>query len=535
MVEHRDVLDDGLGSQLSPPGAPPRRPAPRARPGRREPVSAWPYSEARRGSREGASGRPGGPARAAPRLPPLLRSAVSSPSDRARDADAAALAGPRVGAASPWRTAAVVGAGVLVQAALLAESLADPRPLLGDELHYWSVGLAIAGGSPPPPDFVWPPLYSWLLSLSARVFGPALLPVQLLQSALFVAAALLLRSLLLRAPLPARAADAGMLLLLVDLEAAAFCQYFWPEVVFLFLVLAGAWGLLAPQRPGRGVLFLSGAAFGAALLTKALLSVFVPLLVVAAALRCRDDPAGRRLVRAAAFAAGLALLPLPVACWNGLRHGSFTVSSSGLFNLWVGLNDPPSTRDYNSVPSAEMSDYLASGTRPAERNAALLPRIRALVASRGLLPTLAAQLEKQYFRLFNRSSYFTDRLPGGTLAPPGARASRRTGLLRTAAHGTYAVVLSLGAAGLALGLRRELLRAWALPYLWVALQLGLFLFLHVKTRYRIGLLPALVAFAALAVTRIPKELAGGRPGGRLVAGLALAAGALFLAFHDLDP
>lgn len=429
----------------------------------------------------------------------------------------------------------MVGVGILVQAALLAESLANPRPILGDEVRYWDRALAIAGGSPPTPDFVWPPLYSWLLSLSAFLFGPARLPVQLLQSALFVAAGLLLRSLLLRAPLPALSADAGLLLLLLDLEAAAFCQYFWPEIAFLFLVLLGAWGLLAPERERRGVLFLSGVAFGAALLTKSLLSVFVPVLVAAVALRAPGEPVRRRLRAAAAFAAGLALLPVPVAAWNGVHHGEFVVSSSGLFNLWVGLNDPPSTRDYNSVPSAEMDDYLASGSRPAERNAALVPRIRALVASRGLFPTLAGQLKKQYFRLFNRSSYFTDRLPGGPLAPRSAEATRGARLMRVAAYATYAAVLVLGAVGLALGTRRELLRSWALPYLWVGLQLGLFLLLHVKTRYRIGLLPALLAFAALAVARIPGEVAGGRPSGRLVAGLALAGGALFLAFHDLAP
>lgn len=450
----------------------------------------------------------------------------------------ATRAGPRTATdAAPvrWQTLAVLAAGLLLQAALLAANVRNPPPLLGDEVAYWNVGIATAAGSPPPPTFVWPPLYSWLVGLSAFLFGPARLPVQLLQSVLFVGAGLLLRSLLLRAPLPPRAADLGLLLFLLDLEAAAFCQFFWPEVPFVFLVLLGAWLLLRPGTPGGGLTFLAGVAFGAALLTKALLSIFVPVLLAAAALGERDVPPRRRLSQAALFAAGLALLPLPVAAWNGVRHGAFTVSSSGVFNLWVGLNDPASTRDYNSVPAAEMPDYLASGRVPAERNALLLPRIRSLVSGQGLLATLEAQLHKQYFRLFNRSSYFTDRLPGGPLAPPHAPSSRGTRLLLLAAYGTYAGVLVLAALGLALGLRRELLRAWALPYVLVAGQLGLFLFVHVKTRYRMGILPAMVAFGALAVARLPGELRGARPGWRVLAGLALAALALFLAFHDLTP
>ena len=81
--------------------------------------------------------------------------------------------------------------------------------------------------------------------------------------------------------------------------------------------------------------------------------------------------------------------------------------------------------------------------------------------------------------------------------------------------------------GVFCGRWRERGRALALPAAFLAFNLGLFLFLHVKTRYRVAFWPALLVFAALGLDRL---LDGEARRGGLAAGALLAAGLLALAF-----
>jgi 4-amino-4-deoxy-L-arabinose transferase-like glycosyltransferase len=395
------------------------------------------------------------------------------------------------------------------------------RPLLGDENHYWSAARQIAAGATPRPDFVWPPLYSWLIAGSIRLFGDTRIPLELLQSGLFLASALFLHSLLLRLPVPTRAADAACFLFVLDLEVAAFTQFFWPEILFLFLFLLGTW-LVLDKRARLGSAAGGGIAFGAALLTKSLIGPFLAVVALAATVN------GRRVFRGAAFALAVAAVVVPVAATNRVLHGSFSIAPSGPFNLWVGLNDPDSTTDYDSRPAAEMSIYLASADGPEGRNRVAWQKARELVRHDGVLAVVVRQVRKQYFRLLHADSYFTDQLAGGRFADPAVPAGAGEKAARLAAHGVYAAILVAASLGVFLVSLRELRGSMALPSLYLAFNLGLFLFLHVKTRYRIGFLPALIAFAALGIARAPDAASHDR--WRLVGGIALAALALVLAF-----
>jgi hypothetical protein len=338
--------------------------------------------------------------------------------------------------------------------------------------------------------------------------------VELAQGLLLLGAGLALRALVRRAGGSALAGDVALALLLLDPQIAAFAHYLWPEVLHLALGL-GATLLLTGATAWPG-LALAGAGFGLALLAKSLLGPFLPALLAVAFVRARWKGA-------LALLAGVTAVTAPVVASNGLRHGHWGIANSGPFNLWVGLTDLPGRGEIDSVVVPHGQAWLGWSHDPDERNALLLSAVREKLRTEGPLSLLAGQVPKQYVRLFDRESFFTDQLPGGRWHPAQAPTPlSRT--LRIWALGAYAIGLTLAGLGLGVAPWRERARALALPATFLAYNLGLFLFLHVKTRYRVALWPCLLLFAALGVDRLLRGEARGRGLviGTLLAGLLLA-------------
>ena len=363
------------------------------------------------------------------------------------------------------------------------------------------------------------------------------LAAQLAQIALLVASTLLLRGIG-RALLPGaeiaggiHAADVAAALLLLDPQVACFGAFLWPELPHLALFLF-AWWVLVTRAERWPWLVIAGVALGLALLTKSLLLAFVPVLL--APLLFTAGPWTRRLLRPAVVVGAMALTLLPTLLHNRSRYGVFGVADSSAFNAWVGLNDRSRRNFVGEIVGDELGVYLKSAPDPARRAAIARGKIRALIDERGVLPVLRAQLSRQYFRLFDRDSFLADQLPGGAIAehPDGygyaTPPSWLAALLRGwgwAIYGTVLVGAALGVATVPSGDRRWL----AVALLFVAYNLALFLVLHVKTRYRVQLMPVLDLFAAATaawlVTRQPR-----RPAAAWIAGGALAAILLVLAF-----
>ncbi len=419
------------------------------------------------------------------------------------------------------RTRAILLAGVVAQAVLLCMAhLPQARVLRGDERMYWHLALGISHAEWPAPNFIWPPLHSYLMGASLALFGVHRLPFELLQSGLFIVSGLFLRRLILMAGFGALAADGALALFLLDPQLASFAQYFWPEVPHLFLIL-GALVLLFSGQRGR--MFWSGVCIGLALLEKSIFMPFVPAFLAAAAFVSPELGWVARLGRALVLAAGVLLVIGPVVLVNGTRYGVWSVANSGPLNLWVGLNDPASRTDYDSVDAPAVREYRSL---PVEsRNPIMWSRISDKIHQEGAATILVHQLRKQYARLFDRNSFFTDQLAGGrwepTLAPDA-----RTQLGRLWAYLLYAVTLVLAAFGLfRFRAARDQWRL-AIPLAVIGYHLVTFLFLHCKTRYRVPLLPALIVLAALALDDPPRL--DQRP--RLIGGGLLALGLLPLAF-----
>ena len=277
-----------------------------------------------------------------------------------------------------------------------------------------------------------------------------------------------------------------------------------------------------------------------------------------------DGPPWRRLLRPAVVAGAMALTLLPVQLHNRERYGIATVADSSAFNAWVGLNDRSRRNFVDEIVGDELGVYLRSAADPAMRAAIARAKVRRLVEERGGSTVLRAQLARQYFRLFDRDSFLTDQLPGGPIAnhgdieggdgygyvaPPAWLAAVLRGwgwtiygaVLVAAALAVATLRASPAAAADAAGATTPAQRrAWLLvAALFVVYNLALLLVLHVKTRYRVQMMPVLDLWAGATLVWTWSRLrrpAGGEilhrpspPARAWVFGGALAALLLFLA------
>jgi hypothetical protein len=426
--------------------------------------------------------------------------------------------------------AVVLAAAALHLLLFHLERAPAPRRLWGDEIMYAELAERAARGEPAEVELLWPPLYPRLLAWAARLgplssgppgaaaldVGRARAAVEAAQLALLVSAVLALRALARRVTGSTGVADLAAALALLDPQLASFAHFLWPETLHLALLL-GALALLATRSRRRWALITAGLLLGLALLTKSLLQPFLPVLLLplVAAHGWR-----RGLGRAALVLAVAAAVIAPTVVANGRCAGTWVVADSARFNLWVGLNDRAPRNFQDEIVGDEFDRWRASAPNFAEREAILARRLDAFVAERGWVRILRDQLGRQYYRLFGAPSFLTDQLPGGAIAALGygyaAPAAWAARVLRAWSDAHYALLLVAAAFGGVLVLRlraaplsgeaereRRSARTWiAVGAAFVAYSLVVLLFLHVKTRYRVPLLPLFDVAAALALARV---------------------------------
>jgi len=417
------------------------------------------------------------------------------------------------------------------------------KTLIGDELGYHDTALAILAGGTWMPSSIWPPLQPLMLAALYGTFGAHVLVAQIAQTLLLVGCAALLRGLWRDLGGSVAAANWATALFLLAPEIAAYAQWLWPEIPHLFLLLA-ALRLLARARLAfagddmRGAsLFtpaaLAGVCVGLALLEKSLLSAFWPLLLLAFARRVRPRFAWRG---AAACTLALGIVTAPALLHGWRAYGTPMIADSSVYNLWVGLTDRWRSDYVGDMGGVELPAFLASGATPRERNAVYLDKVRGYVADNGVANVFAAQIERQYFRLFNAKTLLVSQLPGPACAghlsvyQTSPIVTRLLGFGNDAAH---ALILGAAAFGLA-GWRRRIGMLHVIVALFLAYQFALFALIHVKARFLLPMLPFLCGLAGDVLARV---VAPRRDDGalaftplRLCVGTALAALLLFLAF-----
>lgn len=421
------------------------------------------------------------------------------------------------------------------------------KPLIGDEQHYQDTALAILAGGAWMPGAIWPPLQPLLLAAVYALFGTHLLAAQLLQTGLFIACAALLRDLWRRLGGSVAAANAATALFLLHPGIAAYAHWLWPEIPHLFLLLTAL--CLLARAPSAGRAFTAGACIGLAILAKSLLSVFWPLFLLVFVRRARPHLAWRP---AALFVLGLALITAPALLHGWREYGKPMIADSSVYNLWVGLTDKWRSDYVLDMGGATLPAFIASGATPSQRNAVYLEKIRTLVAERGVIGVLGAQLSRQYFRLISAKTPLVSQLPGPACA--GHLSAYRsppwlTRTLTVANNFLHALLLAAAAFGIATwrgpgrcrgrntvatqtlppsamlraGLKgRASGQALSVPLtllvgLFLAYQLALFLLIHVKARFLLPLLPFLCGFAGNALVAAAAAMRGSPDRGRIAA------------------
>jgi 4-amino-4-deoxy-L-arabinose transferase-like glycosyltransferase len=371
-----------------------------------------------------------------------------------------------------------------------------PKVLWGDENIYLRSASRLLSGDPGWwPEPLWPPLYPQFIAGLTWLGGGSLVAVQVAQGLLLAVTAVLLFDLTRRLT-GSRAAGFTAAILSVGFPTlVAFSHYLWPEVFHLFLFVALLW-LLIVRWPRPVWLLVAGVVLGLALLTKSLLLFFVPVMLVAAAWGTRPRQAVGRL---AIVFLSTALTVAPMVSAQARRTGSYSVGGSSIFNLWVGLNDVGRESFEHDVVWPEYQRWVESAPLAADRNRILRTKTVALVKERGLVRVIRGQLSKQYFRLFDVGSYLTDQLPGGPARRLAGAGYPEAGpgwsrLVRAGSVICYLLLLVAAPLGLIVGSCRG--DRWVRTLLiFLAYNLALLLFLHVKTRYRIQMLP--VAFVGV--------------------------------------
>lgn len=403
----------------------------------------------------------------------------------------------------------------------------EAKQLAGDEHHYHHTALAILGGGDWfDANLIWPPLQALLLAGVYALFGPSILPVQILQLLMLSACGLLLADSWRRLGGSRCAAMWAAGLLCVNPLTIGFATFLWPEILHLTLSLLLVWCLVRSREPGPGSPAWAagaGAVLGLCLLSKSLLTGFWPLLLLPLWQRGR---LGASSIRTLAFLLAALLVTAPALHRGMQATGKPQIADSSWFNLWVGLGDRWRSDFVFDETGERMHAYLTHSPDPRARNAFAREQAEAIARRRGWVGTFTGQLGKQYFRLFSAQHFVVSQLHGRPCDGYTSRYSSDSPVVNRSAawlmQAWHVALLALAAFGLSAW------RQWRRPWVWLAVafvgyQMALFLGLHVKSRFLLPMWPLICVFAAHWLAMPRRERRPGLVGWLLAAVLAFLA------------
>ncbi|MBZ0293098.1 MAG: glycosyltransferase family 39 protein [Anaerolineae bacterium] len=382
----------------------------------------------------------------------------------------------------------------------------EAKRLFGDEVYYYQSAVQLARGEEVAYNLLWPPLQIEWMGQLFRITGESILAAQIVQIILWLLTGLLVYSIAKHIKAVAPAAIYVLAIMLFSPELIAFSHFLWPETLHLFLFVLSLWALIAHPNQFLFVC-LGGFAMGLALLTKSVLMPFLPVIFLAYILLCWRAIRWRVVYFAVLYAICMGLAISPVMIRNQQRYGSAIIADSSLFNIWVGLNDVERVDSLQDRAGTEFATFMASAPTHQERNAILREKITSFVQEHGVISILAHQLSIQYFRLFYHDSFFTSQLPHGARSAYPEMPLLLENAIRLYTYGFYLIVWVLMLYGLSAA------RWWPMDWrglfaLFLVYNLGLFLVLHIKTRFLIQLYPVVAIFAAVALHTLIQKMRG---------------------------
>lgn len=343
--------------------------------------------------------------------------------------------------------------------------------------------------------FAWPsfpghaPGYPFFAGGLLALFNGSLMAVRICQAVLASIACVLTARIAARTLTPGAFLPAGLLQAaygpLIYLDTALL-----PESLLVFLLV---WSLdLATSAERSGKRWLAaGVVLGAACIVRSAALVLVPAYVIV--LMIKREQRARPLRLATAFVAGILVMVGPVVVQNSRNSGSPVVEAYGGMNFYLG-NRPSGDGAARARIGGEWDqlDGEAGRTSPARdgQDAYYLGRTISEIGQRplGYLRVVATKLlwtvqaielrDTHSFEFFRQASPLLRWLPA------------------------FGLIAALTAAGVYAAPRRR--AAWLVAYL-VAFGLTM-LFLVVGLRYRMPIVPVLIAFAGAGLAAIVESV-----------------------------
>ncbi len=380
---------------------------------------------------------------------------------------------------------------------LLLYHYPHPKRLVGDEAAYYlSANLIINDPAAAATRYpFWPPLYTGFLSVLFRWLGAKEIFVQAIQIMMLLVAGLCWHEITRKLTDSSLAAKVTLAMFLCYPNFIAFSHYLWPEIAHLFLFSVALWLLISyPTRISANI--GTGFLIGLALLTKSLLLLFFPVMLVYLARNC---PAGRqRLAGPGIICLVVLLMLLPTMVKNHREYGSYMLADNLVINLWLGLTDRELVDHRNDLTGDAIDQYKLSGDSIDQRHRVYRAKMARLVSTKGVSRIAANQLGKQYFRLLGHDSFFTSQLLYGSRWAYSSSSAFIANLLRGYSYLFYGLLIIAGVLGLFM--LRFMRGSWLqLILIFLLYNLLLFLFFHAKTRYRIQFMPVLMLSSGVAI------------------------------------
>jgi hypothetical protein len=182
--------------------------------------------------------------------------------------------------------------------------------------------------------------------------------------------------------------------------------------------------------------------------------------------------------------------------------GSWMVSNSSMFNLWLGIVDDKRQNFSHDQGGPIYQQYMKLGENFEQRNEQAKQKALSLIKDKGYLSTLISQLGKQYFRLFDYQSFFSQHFQGDRQDNYLNRYSHRVDepmVMVLLAYNTffYFVIMVGLLLGMVYSFKHSLIaKQFMFFFLYV---LALFVLLHTKSRFRIPLMPLMAFYSAYLV------------------------------------
>ncbi|MFQ5718329.1 MAG: ArnT family glycosyltransferase [Acidobacteriota bacterium] len=412
-----------------------------------------------------------------------------------------------------------IAAGSFVLKAILVWAVAN-MPCTHDQCEYLTLadGLRSGQGIQLYDGFLWPPGFIAFLAACLSLFGDSLTSPRMVQVLLSTVTVGVVYALGRRLA-DSRAGLAAAALFAFYPNLVGFTHLLWPETLYIFLFSCGLLFLVRDHAPAPRQVIAAGLCIGLAALVRGIAFFFAPVAAAWLAWRFRHRPllAPLLLVATAAVVA-------PWTVRNAVQyHRLVLIDTTVGHNLYIGTNvSPPSNWDLGFNDRRRIRDGRprCDEANPADRDGCELRHGLAFIATHPWL--MLRRVPVKLADLLNPSSFVLRHAVLGHY--PHAFGATALRILTLVVVLPYVAVVVLGVLGLGLGPARP---GQQLILLLLAYHLAVHAVTFGMTRFRLPLMPFLMAAAGLLLTRSWRPLLAAASRRRLVvtgATLAVLAG-----------